>query len=66
MIAFHHDKDMDILKLGFTLPSLGYICLHKSSNSKLYVFPEGENDLLDEIREGQWSIYRFHPQSSCS
>ena len=28
-IAFHHGKDIDMLKLGCTLPRLANHCLHK-------------------------------------
>ena len=36
MIAFCHDKDIDMLKLGCTLPNLANICLHKSTDAKFY------------------------------
>ena len=49
MIAFHHDKDIDMLKLGCFLPNLPTICLHKSTDAKFYPFTEGDNDLLDKI-----------------
>ena len=51
MIAFYHDKDIDMLKLGCTLPNLANICLHKSTDAKLYPFTEGDKDLLEIIRE---------------
>ena len=51
MIAFYHDKDIDMLKLGCTLPNLANICLHKSTNAKFYPFTEGDKDLLEKIRE---------------
>ena len=50
-IAFYHDKDDDMLKLGCTLPNLANICLHKSTDAKLYPFTEGNKDLLEKIRE---------------
>ena len=31
LIAFYHDKDIDMLKLGCTLPNFANICLHKST-----------------------------------
>ena len=43
MIAFYHDKDIDMLKLGSTL--------HKSTDAKFYPFTEGDRDLLEKIRE---------------
>ena len=32
MIQFYHNKGIDMLKLGCTLPNLANICLHKSTN----------------------------------
>ena len=46
-IAFHHDKDIDMLKLGCTLPNLANICRHKTTDAKLFTFPEGDKDLLE-------------------
>ena len=51
MIALYHNKDIDILKLRFTLPNLTNICLHKSTDAKFYLFTEGDKDLLEKIRE---------------
>ena len=51
MIAFYHGKDIDMLKLGCTLPNLANICLHKSTDGKVYPFTEGDEDLLEKIRE---------------
>ena len=45
------DKDIDMLKLGCTLPNLANICLHKSTDAKFYPFTEGDKDLLEKIRE---------------
>ena len=49
--CFHHDKDMDMLKLGCILPNLANICVHKSTDAKFYAFTEGDEDLLEKIRE---------------
>ena len=49
MIVFY--KDMDILKLDWTLPNLANICLHKSTDTKFYPFTEGDKELLEKIRE---------------
>ena len=46
MIAFYHDKDIDMLKLGCTLPNLANNCLHKSTDAKFYPFMEGDKDLF--------------------
>ena len=51
MIAFNHDKNNDLLKLGCTLPNLANICIHKSTDAKIYPFREGDKDLLEKIRE---------------
>ena len=51
MIAFYHDKDIDMLKLGCTLPNLANICLHKSTDAKFFPFTEGDKNLLEKIRE---------------
>ena len=44
-----------MLKLGCTLPNLANICLHKSTNSKLYPFVEADKDLHDKIHEDMTS-----------
>ena len=49
-IAFHHDKDIDMLKLGCTLPNLANICLHKPTGEKFYPFTERDKNLWEKIR----------------
>ena len=51
LIEFYHQKEIDMLKLGCTLPNLANICLHKSTDSKFYLFTESDKDLLEKIRE---------------
>ena len=51
MIDFYHNKGVDMLKLGCTLPNLANICLHKSTRAKFYHFTETDKDLLEKIRE---------------
>ena len=51
LIAFNHDKDIDILKLGCTLPNLANICLHKSTDTKFCPFTEAHKILSEKIRE---------------
>ena len=51
MIEFYHNKGIDIRRLGFTLLNLANVCLHKSTDSKFYLFTESHKDLLEEIRE---------------
>ena len=50
-IQFHHNKGIDMLKLGCTLPNLANICLHKSTNYKFYAFCDSDKDLYEKIRE---------------
>ena len=67
MIAFYHDKDIDMLKLGCFLPNLANICLHKSTDVKFYPFTEGDKDFFgkNQRRCCWWSLYHFYTQSSC-
>ena len=51
MIAFYHDKHIEMLKLGCTLPNSANICLLKSTDAKFYPLTEGDQDLLEKIRE---------------
>ena len=51
MMEFYHNKGIDMLKLGCTLPNLANICLHKSTNHKFFTFVESDKDLHDKIRE---------------
>ena len=51
MVPLYHDKDIDMLKLGFPLPNLANICSHKSTDAKFYPFTEGDKVFLEKIRE---------------
>ena len=51
IIAFIHDKDIDMLKLGCTLPNLATVCLHKSTDANFYTLTEGDKDPLEKNRE---------------
>ena len=51
MIDFCHNKGIDFVKLGCTLPNLANICLHKSTDSEFYPFTEWDRNLLEKIRE---------------
>ena len=51
MIEFYHNKGIDMLKLGCTLPNLAKNCLHKTTDSKFYPFTESDKDLLEKIRD---------------
>ena len=50
-IASYHDKNIDLLNLGCTLPNLAKFCLHKSTDAKSYPFTEGDKDILGKIRK---------------
>ena len=51
MTDFYHDKDINMLKLGCTLPSPDKICWHKSTDAKFYPFTEIDRDMLEKVRE---------------
>ena len=51
LIEFYHNKGIDMLKLGCTLPNLAKVCLPKPTVSKFYPFAESDRDLLEKIRE---------------
>ena len=46
-----HDRDVVVLNLGCTLPKLAKICLHMSTDTKLYPITEADKDLLEKIGE---------------
>ena len=52
VMAFYHDKGIDMLKLGCTLLNLANICPHKSTDAKFYPFTGGDKDLLQKSRGG--------------
>ena len=51
MVEFYHNKAIDVLKLGCTLPNLANICLHSSTSAKFYPFTESDKGLLSKVRE---------------
>ena len=51
MVQFYHQKEIDMLKLGCTLPNLANIFLPKSTNEKFYPFCESDRDFCEKIRE---------------
>ena len=48
MIDFYHNKGIDMLKLGCTLPKLSGLCLHKSTTANFQPFTESDWDLLEK------------------
>ena len=51
MVQFYHQKEIDMLKLGCTLPNLANIFLHISTNENFYPFCESDRYLCEKIRE---------------
>ena len=49
--AFYHNKDIDMLKLGFILPNLAFVCLHKSTDAQIYPSTVGDKDLVEKFRK---------------
>ena len=50
-VDFHHKKRIDWLKLGYTLPNLAIICVHRSTTAKLYPFTESDKEFSAKIRK---------------
>ena len=51
MIAFYHDKDIEVLKLVSTLPKLANICLHKVIDAKFYPLTERVNKFSKKLEK---------------
>ena len=51
MVQFFHQKEIDMLQLGCTLPNLANICLNISINEKFCTFCKSDKDLCEKIRE---------------
>ena len=51
MIGLYHNKEIDVLKLGCTLPNMANICMDKSTDSKFYPSPESDKELHEKTRE---------------
>ena len=51
MFRFYHIKGIDIKKLGYPMPNYANICLHKSTNAKVFPFTESDEHLLEKISE---------------
>ena len=50
MMKCYHERKIDMLKLGYTLPNLANIYLHSSTTAKFYPFTRNDEDLLEKIR----------------
>ena len=51
IVEFCHQKEINMSKLGCTLPNLANICLHRSTDSKFCPFSDSDKDLLENILE---------------
>ena len=51
LFAFYHEKEIDMLKLGCTLPHMANICLNKTTDAKVYLFTEADKVLLEKFWE---------------
>ena len=51
MIASYSEKDINMLRLGWTLPNLAKICRHKYTDTKVYPFMEADKDMLEKNQE---------------
>ena len=51
LITFYHNKTIDKLHLGCTVPNLAKSLRHKHTDAKFYPFTEGDKDLQQKIRE---------------
>ena len=49
MIDFYHNKGIDMLKLGWTLPNLAHYCLHEPTTANFYPFTESNSNLSEII-----------------
>ena len=48
-IATCNDKDIDMLRLGYTLPNLANKCLHNFTHTKFYPITEADKDLGEKM-----------------
>ena len=53
-ITFYHNKNIDMLKLGCTLPNLTSICSYKSTDAKFYPFTDGEKTCCRKLQKTCW------------
>ena len=50
-----------MLKLGYTLPNLAIICLHKNTDAKFYPFIKEDKGLLQKIRKDMVVVHPLGP-----
>ena len=50
-VDFYHHKDIDMLKLGCTLPKMAKFCLQKSTDAKFYPFMERDRDFQKKFEK---------------
>ena len=58
LVEFYHNKKIDFLELGCTLPTLAKLCLPKSTVSIFYPFTITDKDITRERRRGYrwWTV----------
>ena len=52
LIEFHNNKEVDMLKLGCTLPNLSKVCFNISTDSYFFSSTKTDKDLIETIQEG--------------
>ena len=52
VVDFYHNEGIGGLKLGFNLPILEGICLHKSTSAMFYPFTESDKGFLEKYCAG--------------
>ena len=63
---FYQNKGIDMLKLGCNLPNLTNICLHKSTNYKIYPFCENDKIFVKNWKRHDWRTFHCFHSKSCS
>ena len=51
MVDFYHDRQVDVLKSGYTLPGIANKILHNSTTSKFHPFQSRDLDWVKRVRE---------------
>ena len=61
IFQYYHNKGIDMLRIGCTLPDLAIICLNNYTSAKFYPFGKSDTDLLSKFREDmdRWPLKVF-------
>ena len=57
LIAFYHDEDIDLLKLGGTSPNLANICPHKSTDANFYPLTERDKTYWKKLQKASLVVH---------